>query len=76
MSKHLPMEVRVPIERDNPSICRDETKCIKCGQCKNICTEFIGVHGTYTLAQTGDNAICIHRAMCECLPGGLHYRGV
>lgn len=64
MSKHLPMEVRVPIERDNPSICRDETKCIKCGQCKNICTEFIGVHGTYTLAQTGDNAICIHCGQC------------
>ena len=30
--KHLPLDVRVPIEEDNPSICRDENKCIKCGQ--------------------------------------------
>ena len=31
MSKHLSPEVRVPIERDNVSIFRDEDKCIKCG---------------------------------------------
>jgi len=31
------MDIRVPIEADNPSIVRDETKCIKCGQCANVC---------------------------------------
>ena len=31
MSKHLGMDIRVPIECDNPSIQRDEEKCIKCG---------------------------------------------
>ena len=58
--EHLPLSVRVPIELDNPSICRDEKKCIKCGQCKNVCTEDIGVLGTYNLSQTGNKAICIN----------------
>ena len=71
--KHLPMSVRVPIEQDNPSICRDEEKCIKCGMCKNVCTEAIGVHGTYTLEETGNKAICIHCGQCAnvCPPASI-----
>ncbi len=61
---HLPMNVRVPIEKDNPSICRDEELCIKCGQCRDICTDYIGVHGTYTLEQTGGTAVCINCGQC------------
>ncbi len=61
---HLPMNVRVPIEKDNPSICRDEALCIKCGQCRDICTNYIGVHGTYTLEQTGGTAVCINCGQC------------
>ena len=63
--EHLPLSVRVPIELDNPSICRDEQKCIKCGQCKNVCTEDIGVLGTYNLSQTGNKAICINCGQCS-----------
>lgn len=33
--KHEYADVRIPIEMDNPSIQRDESKCIKCGQCRN-----------------------------------------
>ena len=61
---HLPLKVRVPIEADNPSICRDEDKCIKCGMCKEICTNDISVHGTYTLEATGNKAICIGCGQC------------
>ena len=61
---HLPMNVRVPIEKDNPSICRDEALCIKCGQCRDVCTDYIGVHGTYTLEQTGGTAVCINCGQC------------
>ena len=61
---HLPLEVRVPIEADNPSICRNEDKCIKCGMCKEICTNDISVHGTYTLEATGNKAICIGCGQC------------
>lgn len=64
MSKHLSMAIRVPIEKDNPAICRNEAKCIQCGQCKNICTDFIGVHGTYRLSDTNDTAVCIHCGQC------------
>lgn len=64
MSKHLPMEVRVPIETDNPSIMRQEALCIKCGQCKRVCTDDIGVHGTYSLEDTGDTAVCINCGQC------------
>lgn len=61
---HLPLTVRVPIEEDNPSICRDEAKCIKCGMCKEICTTQIGVHGTYTLEETDGKAVCINCGQC------------
>lgn len=61
---HLPMTVRVPIEKDNPSICREESLCIKCGQCRDICENYIGVHGTYTLEETGGKAVCINCGQC------------
>lgn len=64
MSKHLSMDIRVPIEKDNPSICRHEEKCIKCGMCKNICTDYIGVNGTYSLEDTNDIAVCINCGQC------------
>ena len=63
-SKHLSAEIRVPIEIDNPSIIRDESKCIKCGQCKNICKDYINVHGTYDLKDTKDIAVCINCGQC------------
>ncbi len=62
--EHLSMDIRVPIELDNPSICRNESTCIKCGMCKNVCTQPIGVHGTYTLEQTGNKAVCINCGQC------------
>ncbi|MDD3278867.1 MAG: [FeFe] hydrogenase, group A [Lachnospiraceae bacterium] len=64
MSKHLSMDIRVPIEPDNPAIMRDEALCIKCGQCKAVCQKDIRVHGTYDLADTGDTAVCIHCGQC------------
>ena len=73
MEKHLPMSVRVPIEPDNPSIHREESLCIKCGMCKEVCTAQIGVHGTYSLADTGGKAICIHCGQCAnvCPPASI-----
>ena len=61
---HLPLSVRVPIEEDNPSICRDEEKCIKCGMCKEVCTTQIGIHGTYTFEETDGKAVCINCGQC------------
>ena len=64
MSKHLSPEIRVPIENDNVSIKRNEDICIKCGQCKNICRDYISVLGHYDLKKTGDRAICINCGQC------------
>lgn len=61
---HLSMDVRVPIEQDNPSICRIEEKCIRCGMCREVCMNQIGVHGTYSLEETGDKAVCINCGQC------------
>lgn len=73
MSKHLSLDIRVAIDKDNPSIMRNESLCIKCGQCKEVCTNVIGVHGTYTLEQTGDRAICINCGQCAnvCPPASI-----
>lgn len=60
MSKHLSKGIRVPIELNNPSIQRIEEKCIKCSMCKNICTEYIGVHNSYSLEDTNDTVVCIN----------------
>ncbi|MBU9735355.1 [FeFe] hydrogenase, group A [Diplocloster agilis] len=61
---HLPMSVRVPIETDNPSIQREESLCIKCGQCREICSSYIGVHNTYRLEDTNNKAVCINCGQC------------
>lgn len=64
MSKHLSPEVRVPIEKDNVSIFRDESVCIKCGQCRDVCRDYIGVLGTYDLSRTNDQAVCVNCGQC------------
>lgn len=64
MSKHLFTDIRVAIEPDNPSIQRLEFKCIKCGACKTVCANEIGVYGTYDLAKTGDVPVCINCGQC------------
>lgn len=73
MVQHLPLSVRVPIEEDNPGILRNESLCIKCGMCKEVCTAQIGVHGTYSLQETGGKAICIHCGQCAniCPTGSI-----
>ena len=64
MSKHLFSDIRIPIEPDNPSIRRIEDKCIKCGQCRQVCEEVIAVGKLYDLHATKDTAICIHCGQC------------
>ena len=64
MSKHMSVEVRVPIDESNPSIMRIEEKCIKCGQCKRICKDYITVLGNYDLTKTHDTPICVNCGQC------------
>lgn len=64
MSIHAYADIRIPIEKDNPSIMRHENLCIRCGQCRRVCEEEIGVGKLYDLLNTGDRAICIHCGQC------------
>lgn len=67
MGKHEFTDIRIAIEKDNISITRDESKCIKCGQCKRVCTEDIAVGKMYDLNETGDTAVCIHCGQCASI---------
>ncbi len=64
MSKHLSVDIRVPIEEGNPAIRRIESLCIRCGQCKDVCKKQISVGHHYDLLKTNDTAICIHCGQC------------
>ncbi|MGX8852597.1 [FeFe] hydrogenase, group A [Amedibacillus sp. YH-ame10] len=74
MSKHLSVDIRVPIEADNPAIRRIESLCIQCGQCRDVCQQQISVGKHYDLAKTNDYAICIHCGQCAnvCPTGSIH----
>ena len=63
--KHKYTDVRVPIEKDNVSICREESLCVKCGACKNICKFNVGVYDNYDLEKTDGKAICINCGACS-----------
>ena len=64
MSKHEFADIRIPIERDNPAIMRNEELCIKCGNCRRVCEQEIAVGRLYDLSGTGDTAICVHCGQC------------
>lgn len=61
---HQFTEIRIPIELDNPSILRNEELCIKCGQCRQVCENELGVGKLYSLERTGGKAVCIHCGQC------------
>ena len=48
----------------NKAIKIDYDKCIKCGLCKRVCENEIGVANFFSLEKTNDIAICINCAQC------------
>ncbi len=64
MSKHELTDIRIPIETDNPSIVRDENKCVACGLCRYVCENDITVGSLYNLRNTGDRALCVNCGQC------------
>lgn len=66
---------RVFIDEDNPSIVRDDEKCILCGQCIEACQNVMGVHGYYPLPFRMEPA-CIHCGQCThwCPSGAITER--
>ena len=62
--KHAFTDIRIPIESDNPAIQRDESLCIKCGQCRQVCEREIAVGRLYDMSSTKDTAVCVHCGQC------------
>ncbi|MPL81557.1 Iron hydrogenase 1 [bioreactor metagenome] len=64
-ASHWPVQVkgRVPIDISNPSIARDDRKCILCGQCIEVCKNTQTVFGYYDLPLKND-IICTHCGQC------------
>jgi len=63
---------RIAIDPKNPSIIRDDSKCILCGQCIEVCEEVQSVYGFYELPIINDN-ICVHCGQCTlwCPSGAI-----
>ena len=61
--EHLSQEIRVAIEKDNPSIKRIEDRCVKCGQCAKICNEYLTVNNKYDIKKT-KQAVCVNCGQC------------
>ncbi len=66
---------RVPIDPTNPSIVRDDRKCILCGQCIEVCRKVQTIHGSYELP-VRDDFICVHCGQCTlwCPSGAITER--
>lgn len=54
---------RVPIDADNPSIVRDDEKCILCGQCLEVCQSTQTVFGYYDFPMVNDT-VCVNCGQC------------
>ncbi len=55
-------EIRVPISHKNPSIRRNEKKCVLCGKCKDVCKKKIGVAGYWQY--DSEDIVCINCGQC------------
>lgn len=54
---------RIPIDPANPSIVRDDRKCILCGQCLEVCEKVQTVYGYYELPVKKD-ITCVNCGQC------------
>jgi ferredoxin hydrogenase len=64
MSIHSLKEIRIPIDKNNPAIVRNEQLCVKCSACRRVCDGDIAVGRLYDLESAGDCPICIHCGQC------------
>lgn len=63
---------RIAIDPANPSIERDDQKCILCGQCIEVCQNIQSVYGNYELPLKNE-IVCIHCGQCThwCPSGAI-----
>jgi NADH-quinone oxidoreductase subunit G len=63
---------RIAIDPLNPSICRDDQKCILCGQCIEVCKNVETVYDYYELPLVQE-PVCVHCGQCThwCPSGAI-----
>lgn len=66
---------RIPIAEDNPSIERDDRKCVLCGQCLEVCRNVMSVYGHYELPLKKE-IVCVNCGQCSmwCPTGAITER--
>ncbi|MDR2344877.1 MAG: [FeFe] hydrogenase, group A [Planctomycetaceae bacterium] len=74
VSGDFPVQVRgrIPIDPQNPSITRDNQKCILCGQCVEVCSKVEAVMHNYELPIIDDiPCICCGQCTLWCPTGAI-----
>lgn len=63
---------RIAIADDNPSIARDDAKCVLCGQCIEVCKNVMSVYGSYELPLKKEIP-CVNCGQCSlwCPTGAI-----
>ncbi len=74
-STPVQLKGRVAIAADNPSLVRDDEKCILCGQCLEACQNVMTVYGHYPLPLKQETA-CVNCGRCimRCPSGAISER--
>ena len=81
MLKKKQQPFRVYVDEDSPWLFRDESTCIRCGKCKDVCKDKAQIWDTYEIDKTHKH-VCIGCGKCviNCPTGALlekaHYRDV
>ena len=60
MEKQVSM---VRVDEENPSILKIQDRCIKCGMCATVCSEYVSVHNKYDYNKT-QKPICVNCGQC------------
>lgn len=77
--KKVDQNIRVAISEHNVSIKREESKCIKCGECARVCSKIESVNNHYNI-NVSKNPICVNCGQCvkicptNCIIGKDEYK--
>ncbi len=68
--------VYLDLDEDNLAVCRDPSKCVKCGNCKSVCRYKQGVYGHYNINKCKCKTVCVECGQCSiaCPAGAINFK--